>query len=235
MKHVDISIILPTYNEAGNIVRLINHIKNVCNKYHISAEIIVVDDNSPDGTSTLVKNTFKRNQIKLFTRTRYRGLATAILFGIRKSTGTFVVVMDTDFNHDPKEIPVMYKLLKRYDLVIGSRFVKNGGMENHLRQELSRMFNIYLRLLLGHGVKDNLSGYFAINRSLLTRLPLTRICYGFGDYFIRLIYVIDKKKYLITETPVFYKNRAYGISKSRFIPMFLTYSLSSLKLRFGKI
>ncbi len=231
MTSLQLSIILPTYNERGNIIQLIRSISDHCRKNLINYEIIVVDDDSPDNTGMLVEQRFKsRRNINAIIRRNQKGLATAILTGINKSKGKYILVMDTDFNHDPKVIPIMYNLIKRYDFVIGSRYIPSGGMENRLRWHFSRLFNIYIKLILKHGINDNLSGFFIIKRQILTKLHLTKIFYGFGDYFIRLIYLVYKNNYTVTETPVFYKNRTYGVSKSRFFRMFVNYTLTVLKV-----
>lgn len=229
--YTDLSIILPTYNESGNIVLLI---RELLKQTENQSQIIVVDDNSPDKTFEVAKKAFSRNtNVHIYKRIQERGLATAILYGIKKSITKKVLVMDTDFNHDPKEILPMLELSQKHDLVIGSRYISSGGMENKVRQWLSYAFNIYLRMLLGHGVKDNLSGFFIMDRKKILNFPTDQIFYGFGDYFIRLIYTAYTKKMKITETPVFYKNRTYGVSKSQFIPMFIEYTKSALKLRFS--
>ncbi len=232
-KKSKISIILPTYNERGNIIDLIYSILNYC-KNIAALEIIVVDDNSPDGTADFVRQRFKKRiNVKLVVRTENRGLASAIKAGIKKATGNYIVVMDTDFNHDPKELLNMFTKIGAYQLVIGSRYVGGGGMENKLRQWLSYLFNIYLRIILGHGVHDNLSGYFMISRKDLFRLNVDKIFYGFGDYFMRLIFQAHQMNFTICEVPIYYKNRTYGYSKSHFLQMFISYTLSAVYLRLG--
>ena len=226
-----LSVILPTYNEAGNIIALIKEIASVLKTAKLKGEIIVVDDDSSDGTAKLVVQNY--HKVEVIVRKKDRGLAKSILEGIRKSSGNIVLVMDTDFNHDPKEIPKLVAELNHSDLVIGSRYIKGGGMENRLRYILSYLFNIYIRILLGSPVHDNLSGYFAAKRLAMLRLPQERIFYGFGDYFIRLIYYYHMNKARITEVPVYYKNRSYGVSKSRFLRLFMSYTYYTLKLRFG--
>ncbi len=234
MKNVDLSIILPTFNEAGNIIKLIRIIIAICKKNSIHYEIIVVDDNSPDRTGFLTKKIYATNK-QLFTiiRKTSPSLAKSIFTGIKHSHGKYVLVMDTDFNHNPKEIRTMYQLAKKYSLVIGSRYIKNGGMENRIRQWLSYCFNLYIRVLLGYDIHDNLSGFFITNRKALTRQDSTNIFYGFGEYFIRLIHAFYIRKMTIIETPVFYKNRSYGQSKSKFFNMFITYTYTVLKLHFS--
>lgn len=237
---MDLSIILPTYNEAGNIVALIKEIKNTLKIAKIKGEIIVVDDDSPDGTARKVKQKYQPRKVtpceagdvKVIVRKKDRGLAKSILTGINKARGEIILVMDTDFNHDPKEIPQMVRRLEVSDLVIGSRYIKGGGMENRLRYWLSCLFNIYVRVILGVPVHDNLSGFFAMRRKDLQGLPLQEIFTGFGEYFMRLIYHAYRRNYRTSEVPVYYKNRVFGESKSHFLQMFISYSLVALRLRF---
>ncbi|OGG02483.1 hypothetical protein A2W14_01635 [Candidatus Gottesmanbacteria bacterium RBG_16_37_8] len=217
-----ISVVLPTYNEADNIIPLI---ETICEKLkNFPWEIIVVDDNSPDKTGILVRKKFPDSKnIKVFIR-KEKGLATAIFDGLKKATGSHICVMDTDFNHDPKEIPKMYKELKKCDLIVGSRYVEGGGMENRLRNSFSLVYNRIIQFMLRLPTRDNLSGYFMIRGEKLTHLLKEDIFRGYGDYFIRLLYRANKNRLLIKEIPVYYKNRIYGVSKSQFLNMFVDYT-----------
>jgi dolichol-phosphate mannosyltransferase len=234
------SIILPTYKERENIVELIETIVGVLEPHNFDFEVVVVDDNSPDGTADVVRQRYADDQrVRLFVRDNERGLATAILYGIRHSSGDILVVMDTDFNHDPAVIPQMIKLLEFYDVVVGSRFVMRGGMEDKFRYFSSFAYNLLLRLLFQTQVQDNLCGFFAIYRRKLEAIELDRIFYGYGDYFIRLIIVAWRRGYQIIEIPVFYRLRRYGHSKTQFIHIFIQYTkaITGLRLRlwFGRL
>lgn len=227
-----LSIILPTYNERENIILLIKEILKIASKTVKALEIIVIDDDSPDNTADKVKSEFKNTpQVKLFVRKKDKGLATAIKTGILKAQGKYILVMDTDFNHDPRKILKFLKLRHDYKLIIGSRYVKDGGMENKTRQHLSYLFNIFIRLLLRHQVHDSLSGFFLMKRSDILKFDLNKIFSGFGEYFIRLVYFANKTGLSIAEIPVFYQKRPHGKSKSKFLNMFITYTLTALKLK----
>ena len=155
------SIILPTYKEKDNIVELIQVIFNALEPEGLDFEVVVVDDNRPDGTAEAVRQNFDGDpRVKLFVRTSERGLATAIRYGVEHSTGQILVSMDTDFNHDPQILPQMIKFLDHYDIIIGSRFVMAGGMEDRFRQFSSLIYNYGIRLLFRTPVHDNLSGFF---------------------------------------------------------------------------
>lgn len=217
-----LSIVLPTYNEAENILELIKKIEKILkNKDY---EIIVVDDDSKDNTGRIVQKYFKNNnKVKTLIRNK-RGLATAILTGCKYARGGKILVMDTDFNHDPKMIPKMLNALTINDMVVGSRYAKDGGMENKFRNILSRYYNLVIRHLLKLPVHDALSGFFMFKKEKLYLLLDSKIFQGYGEYFIRLLFRANALGLQITEIPVFYKNRTAGISKSKFINMFWDYT-----------
>ena len=225
------SIILPTYNERDNILELIESIQSYVGSAGLDYEIVVVDDNSPDGTAAVVQDKFPADPcVKVLVR-HERGLASAIKHGILHSSGEVLVVMDTDFNHDPKMIPQMVKFLEYYDVIIGSRFVMAGGMEDKFRYYSSFMYNLFIRLMFRTQVQDNLSGFFSIYRQTLTEMDLDNIFYGYGDYFIRLLITAWRKKLAMLEVPVFYRLRRYGHSKTQFLKTFVQYTTSVLRLR----
>lgn len=225
------SIILPTYNEKENIVELIYAIFQAI-PADFSYKIVVVDDNSPDGTAQAVRQHFQDDpRVELFVRTQDRGLANAIRHGIDHSDGETLVFMDTDFNHDPILLPQMIELLDYYDIIIGSRFVMAGGMEDRFRQFSSLVYNYAIRILFRTPVHDNLSGFFSIRRRDLVSMDLDQIYYGYGDYFIRLLMIGHKRGYKMLEVPVFYRLRMHGHSKTQFLSTFTKYTLALLMLR----
>ena len=229
---MDLSIILPTYNEKNNINVLIKKIlevlKNVENK-----EVIVIDDNSPDGTYLYCKEEFeKNNQIKLILRQNNRGLANSIGEGIKASKGKNIIVMDTDLSHDPKLIPQMINLNKNYDIVSCSRYCEGGSMGNKLHYYCSFSYNLLLNFILKTQTKDNTGGYFCIKKNTLDLLPFEKIFYGYGEYFFRLLYFSKKKNKSIIEIPTIYNLRTYGKSKSNFSLLLFKYFFSAIKLRF---
>lgn len=233
-----ISIILPTYNEAGNIISLIETIQSQLNLSNLQLEFIVVDDNSPDGTAEIVKKFLKKLPIKLFIRKNQRGLATAILHGIKAATGNLIVLMDTDFNHQPKDIGRLLKpiLNNKADLVIGSRYIKGGGM--HITEAgafqflASKYGNFFVnRVLLGLPVHESLSGFLVFNKKVLQDLDLKQIFKGYGEYCIRLLHQVHHQGFKLTEISVVYGKRQYGQSKSKLIKMMVDYFFTALKLK----
>jgi len=225
-----ISIIIPTYNEKLNICLLIERIIKIIKK---DFEIIIIDDNSPDKTAKEVKIRFRnKKQVKVFIRKKERGLATAILYGINKAKGEIIVGMDADFNHPPKLIPRLIEAVKNSDLVVASRFIKGGGMEDRLRYFFTYLFNFFLKHILGFPTMDNMSGFYAIKKEKLNLLPLKKIYRGYGEYHLSLVWYAKKMGFNIKEIPVFYPKRKFGKSKSNLIKMFFNYLLVSLRLKF---
>lgn len=226
------SIILPTYNERDNIVELVQAIHHHLESRGFNYEVVIVDDDSPDGTADEVRAAFAADpRVHLHVRTRERGLATALRYGAEHSDGEVLVFMDTDFNHDPAMIPQLIKFLEYYDVVIGSRFVMRGGMEDGGRYGFSFIYNLGLRFLFGTRVWDNLSGFFAIYRDKLLDLDLDQVFYGYGDYFIRLLMVGWRRGWHMLEIPVFYRLRMHGHSKTQFLSIFTQYTVAILRLR----
>ena len=226
-----VSVILPTYNEAGNIVELIYQIiKNIPESYQY--EIIVVDDNSPDHTIDFVHKEFGENSAVItLLRKEDRGLAKSIRVGIEISSGDQLIVMDTDFTHDPNEIPKMLHVGQVYDLVSCSRFCSGGRMQDHSHYIASLVFNLFARLILRTQIQDNTGGYFSIRKENLNNLPFDYIFFGYGDYYFRFLHFIKKNKLNIVEIPSKYISRSKGNSKSNFFRMFFSYLFAMLKLK----
>jgi dolichol-phosphate mannosyltransferase len=230
-----VSVILPTYQEKDSINHLVSEILLILGKESFDHEVVVVDDNSPDGTYAEVVRMFGDDpRVKPILR-HEKGLATAILHGILNSTGDKVVVMDTDFNHPPNLIPLLVKITDNFDIASGSRYVIGGSMEtSKLRYLGSKLFNKFIHYTLGVKTTDNLSGYFAFNRSILEGVDLETIFYGYGDYFIRFLYIMQKRKMFILEVPVGYTDRMGGLSKTNLWNELVRYTGSVLNIRFGR-
>lgn len=236
---MEVSIILPTYNEAGNINTLIQSIYLLLGLKRKDIEFIVVDDNSPDDTQRIVTKLInKKIPVKLIVRKKTRGLATAILTGIKKARGKFLVLMDADFSHRPEDVSRLIKEIQisNADLVIGSRYLPGGGMHfteaNKLQFFLSKWGNFMVnRCLLNLPVTESLSGFLIMRRDVLSNLNLKKIFFGYGDYCIRLLFYLHRQGYKIKEIPVMYDARHYGQSKSNLLKMSINYLLTALKLK----
>jgi len=231
-----VSIVIPTYNERNNILSLIKSISKTLNKRSINFEIIIVDDNSPDKTYEYIKDHYSNDfRIHLFQREKNRGLATAILLGIKKTRGSIIVGMDADFNHPPSLIPKLIDALSRADLVVASRFIPNGAMKEPIRYYFTYIFNLFLKYILGFPVLDNLSGYYAIKKKILITLSLQHIYQGYGDYHLRLLKSIQDRHLHIIQIPVKYGRRKYGQSKSQLLYLFFRYIWVAFQLTFNSV
>ncbi|OGN90446.1 MAG: hypothetical protein A2Z70_02445 [Chloroflexi bacterium RBG_13_48_17] len=232
---MDVSVILPTYNEKGNIIELVDTILGQLSPLNITSELIVVDDNSPDGTGKLVQEHYAaNNDIKVFIRTDVRGFATAIRYGIEKSSGDVIAVMDTDFNHDPMMLPRMIKFLEYYDIVVGSRFTSGGGMYDRFRYISSYLFNFVIRMILLTRLQDNLSGFFTIRRTFLFSMDFEKIFWGYGDYFFRLLFYACRLNVKILDIPVVYQKRKSGEGKRQMLSVLFQYTIALIKVRIAK-
>ena len=226
-----ISIILPTYNERDNIIPLIESIHDKLRLF--DHEIIVVDDSSSDGTFDIVSS-HGFSQVKPMLRKNDPGLAFSIREGIENSTGEIIIVMDSDFNHDPVYIPEMINSIADHDCVCASRFITGGGIYSRTRHFLSHLFNAFIRTMTGISTSDNLFGFFAIKRTLLETCPYDSIFYGFGDYYIRLLYYLSAMNADIYEIPAFHNKRKSGQSTNSLLRTFLLYVIAVIKLSFKK-
>lgn len=226
-----ISIILPTYNEAGNILALIDKIEAAV-PVGWRYEILVMDDNSPDGTFELARQRAEHDpNVKAIRRTSDRGFARSIRDGIERAHASRIIVMDSDLTHDPVEIPRLLHVGEIFDIVSGSRFCAGGRMVDTAHYVASMIFNWGLRILIGTQVQDNLGGYFTARRGAILKLPLDEIFYGYGEYYFRLLHFAQHAGYSIVEIPSSYMLRGTGKSKSNWLRMLRTYSLSAIRLR----
>lgn len=229
-----ISIILPTFNEAESAGILIDHLNELIIKHQLKAEIIVVDDNSPDRTALGLRKKFSHNKgIRIFIRKNEHGLGTAIAYGLGKARGNIIIGMDADGNHPVDIIPKMLQKLESSDLVVASRFVRGGGVKKiteRWRNIGSFIFNASFKIL-GSPVWDSTSGFYATYKKNIEKLGLTRIYYGYGDYHLRLVYFAKTQGYRILEIPCVYNPRIGGESKSKLIAMFGQYLGEAIRLR----
>jgi len=227
----DVSVILPTFNEAGNLSLLIPELITLLEKCG-SFEIIVVDDRSTDGTQEVVQRQSRINsQVRLIERHVERGLASALHRGITEAQGNSVVLMDADTTHRATDVPTLLHVHEVFDIVSASRFISGGSMQGAARYAGSYCFNLLVRLLLRTQIQDNLAGFFVIKRELLMKLPLEYIFRGYGDYFFRLLYLARRRGYTIAEIPTAYSVRPYGNSKSNLIRMAISYTFAIIMVR----
>ena len=225
------SIILASYKESKNLDLLIDKIFFIFKR---KVEIIVVDDFSNDGTLEILKKKKKKfKNLNYIIRYKDRGLAKSLCEGMLLSKKKNLIFMDCDFNHNPKDLLRLIKTFeqKNFDLVSGSRFKIVKYQDLNVRYILSYFYCLILSKFLGYKKTDSLSGFFVIEKKVLFKTNLKKIFYGYGDYFFRLIYFLNKKKFKIDEIQIKYGNRIYGYSKTDFIKTFLKYTYEAIKLR----
>lgn len=232
-----LSIVIPTYNESKNIVRILDSLRTALTR-EMNAEIIVVDDNSPDGTSQTVEEYAKSSEnseysIQIIRRENKRGLSSAIVTGIERAKGDAVVVMDSDMSHPPQTIPKMVEELQSSDcdIVVASRYVKGGAVSGwpFKRKLISKGATKIAQHGLGIKIKDPMSGFFAFKRHIVNNIKFDAI-----GYKILLEILVKAKGAKVKEIPYTFINRTTGSSKLDF-SVGVGYLQSIWKLyRYGK-
>lgn len=208
-------VIIPTYNERENIGAIIDAILKVKPDIHI----LVVDDNSPDGTAEVVKEKMSGNdQIHLIVRPEKNGLGTAYVEGFRYSLDKgfdAIFEMDADFSHNPEDIPRFLEELGVYDLVIGSRYIKGVNVVNWplSRLMLSYFANLYTKIITGLPVKDATGGFKCFKASKLKELRLSEVKTNGYGFQIEMNFRMWKAGAKIKEIPIIFIDRRSGVSK----------------------
>jgi dolichol-phosphate mannosyltransferase len=212
-----ITIVLPTYNEAENLSKLVSALLSL----PLDLSVLVVDDHSPDGTGTIAEQ-LSRNypgKISVLHRAGKLGLRSAYMDGFQKafSMGADAVVqMDADFSHDPAVLTEMARCIVSCDLVIGSRYTKGGSLDERWpawRKLLSAFGNFYARTILNFPLRDVTTGYRMWRREVLQNMPLERIRSNGYIFLVEMAYVAYLLKYKIHEVPIHFADRRWGRSK----------------------
>ncbi len=208
-------VIIPTYDEADNIQRIVPQVLN----QKEDVEVLVVDDNSPDGTASLVENLMESDsRVHLIKRLGKSGLGTAYVEGFRYGCDhgyDYVFEMDADFSHDPAEIPKFIERMDQCDLVIGSRYrdgvrVVNWPIERLL---LSYFANLYTRIITGLPLKDATGGFKCYRRKVLESIDLDSIRSNGYAFQIEMSFKSWKKGFKLCEIPIIFVDRRSGVSK----------------------
>lgn len=208
----EVSVIIPTYRESQNLVRLLPELFRVLEQHRIIAEVLVVDDDSRDGTVGLFHSLMGKNQLRLICRYGERGLATAVIKGLCEARGDILVVMDADLSHPPEAVPALVHEARSpvCDIAVGSRFCRGATVDpswSHARR-LNTKVASFLARGLTH-VSDPTSGFFAIKREILNRCPALRPV-GFK---ILLEVIVRCRCKNIVEIPITFQDRTMGKSK----------------------
>ncbi len=203
-----------TYNEVQNIKKLISLIY----KNFPKADILVIDDNSPDLTYKLLKKLKKKyKNLKIKLRDKKYGLDSAHKFAYdfaKKNGYVKLITMDADLSHNPIEIKKIVRLLDKSEFVIGSRYIKGGKCELPLLRYLISFFgNKFIKFFLGIKCNEFTTSYRGFNLIKLKNFSLKKIKSKGYSFFMETVYLINKKNFKITEIPIIFKNRIYGKSK----------------------
>ena len=208
-------IIIPTYNEIDNLQRLTDKIHSLIPE----SDILIVDDNSPDGTGRLAEKLARKDRrIKVIPRPAKLGLGSAYIRGFKYALANnydFIFEMDADFSHDPDYLREFLKYAPRYNLILGSRYIKGGGVINWgiWRRLLSYAANLYARTILGLPYRDLTGGFKCFSRTVLEGLKLDAIMSEGYVFQIETTCRAHRKGYTIKEIPILFKGRRKGKSK----------------------
>lgn len=214
-----IVIVIPTYNEAENLPRLVSALFTL----NLDLRVLVVDDNSPDGTGKIADDLAAQdNRVHVLHRPGKLGLRSAYLNAFQQvmlENVDAIVQMDADFSHDPAVLPEMAARLESCDVVIGSRYVEEGAVDERWplwRKELSAFGNTYARTILRFPLRDVTTGYRMWRRETLQSMPLERIRSNGYVFLVEMAYLAYCLEYKIEETPIYFADRRWGESKMSF-------------------
>jgi len=230
-------IILPTYNEKDNLADLI---KAILNLQIVDLHIMVIDDNSPDGTGAIADQLSQTHpEVTVIHRAGKMGLGSAYIAGFKKALALgayYVFEMDADFSHNPKEIPNFIKAMQAgYDVVIGSRRIPDGGILNWgvLRNSMSKGAMWFSRLVLGLKTKDVTSGFRCYSRQVIEKIDWQKVKSNGYSFQEETIFLCEKLGFRVKEIPIIFRDRVKGRSKLSRTEI-LNFFLTILRLRFKK-
>jgi dolichol-phosphate mannosyltransferase len=209
-------LVLPTYNEADNLESLV---EAALANLPADARVLVVDDSSPDGTGEIADRLAAgEERIEVLHRPLKEGLGPAYLAGFRRALdggAGFVLEMDSDFSHDPADLPRLLAAAETADLAIGSRYVAGGEVENWtpVRKAISRGGSTYARLILGLPVRDLTGGFKCFRREVLETIPLGEIGSRGYAFQVEMTYRAAEAGFKIAEVPICFRERRAGTSK----------------------
>jgi dolichol-phosphate mannosyltransferase len=229
-------VLIPTYNERENIAKIISRIR----QYDAGIKIMVIDDNSPDGTKEVVKELMANDQgISILERQKKEGLGMAYIDAFNRVTSDSeppdnIIIMDADGSHDPQCIPAMLQEIKRVDVVVGSRYVEGGGVRGwpRRREILSRFANFYCHFLLGVPISDLTAGFVCFRRKVLETIDFNRF-HSLGYAFqVEFKFKAFKSKCSFVEIPIIFEDRQKGDSKMA-LSIILESAFTPFRLLFG--
>jgi dolichol-phosphate mannosyltransferase len=209
-------LVLPTYNEAENIEAFVGAVREML---PAGSRVLIVDDNSPDGTGRIADRLAAEHQdVSVLHRARKEGLGPAYIAGFREALAGgagLILEMDSDFSHDPAYLPRLLEAAKRADVVIGSRYVPGGGVSDWgaLRRAISRGGSTYARLMLGVGVRDLTGGFKCLRREVLEAIDLDTIRARGYAFQVEMTFRAIQRGFKVVEVPIVFRDRQVGSSK----------------------
>lgn len=213
------SIILPTYNERENLPIIFYLIDKQLNEAKLDYEVVIVDDNSPDGTLEVAKaiqKSYGKQHVAIVSRKGKLGLGTAYIAGLEAAKGDRIVLMDADLSHHPKFIPQMVKLMdeRQVEIVTGTRYLPGGGVAGwDLKRKLvSKGANILADFLLNPAISDLTGSFRLYQRHALERILSKVTCKGYA-FQMEIVVLAKKAGYKLAEVPITFVDRLYGESK----------------------
>jgi dolichol-phosphate mannosyltransferase len=214
----DLTIVIPTYNEADNLPRLLRELFSLDVP---SLKVLIVDDNSPDGTGTMAENLSKDylGHVSVIHRPGKLGLGTAYIQGFKYALddgAEAVGQMDADFSHPPEKIVEMLEALENYDVALGSRYTDGGRVDERWplwRRGLSAFGNSYARAILKIPIKDVTGGFRIWRREVISALPLDSIRSSGYAFQVEMAYLAYLHDFHIKEIPIYFADRLWGLSK----------------------
>jgi dolichol-phosphate mannosyltransferase len=231
-------LILPTYNEAENIDALVRAVLPQLARTGLEHAVLVVDDGSPDGTGAIADRlAAELPAVRVLHRAAKAGLGRAYLAGFEQALAggaELILEMDSDFSHDPADLPRLIAAAGAADLVLGSRYVPGGGVENWgaLRRVLSRGGSWYARTLLGVPLRDLTGGFKCFNRRVLEGIDLEGVHTGGYGFQIELTYRAIQAGFTVAEVPILFRERREGHSKmTARIALEAVWKVPALRLR----
>lgn len=218
VKTMKLTVIIPTYNEAENLSKIVSALFELPLP---DLNILIVDDNSQDGTGEIADTLVAQypEKIAVIHRAGKLGLGTAYLQGFKRAMedgADCVCQMDADFSHPPQKIVEMYSALEDNDIVVGSRYIKGGELDKDWplwRKVLSAFGNAYARTILQLPVRDVTGGFRLWSRKAILNLPVERIKSNGYAFQVETVYIAHRLGYQITEIPIYFAERIQGISK----------------------
>jgi dolichol-phosphate mannosyltransferase len=212
---LNIVVVIPTYNERESIESLIREVLSLS----LELNILVVDDNSPDGTGAIVSKLAEESpKVRLLTRKKRKGRGSAGVDGFKKGLemgADLIIEMDADFSHHPRHIPDLVANANNYKVVLGSRFVAGGADRDRgmLRQIVTRLAGLYVRKSLGIKIRDVSSGYRCFRKEVFEKVDLDDMISAGPAIVLEILYKVCLNGFSVKEVPIIFEDRRQGQTK----------------------